>query len=252
MKALITGASSGIGYEIAKILSNMGYDIFAVARREDKLDKLKTTLKTNVAPIVLDLSKQDNCFLLYDQLKDENIDILINNAGFGVFGDFASSDIDRELEMIDINVKAVHIITKLFLKDFIKRNSGYIMNVASSAGFIPGGPLLAGYYSSKAYVLNLTNAIYEELRHIKSNVHVCSLCPGPVNTEFNKVAGIKTFGVKSLSSEVVAQYAIKKMFKNKLIIIPGADIKLLKFGVRFASTKLIIKNSYNVQKNKNN
>lgn len=252
MKALITGASSGIGYEIAKILSNMGYDIFAVARRENKLNELKDALKTNVTPIVLDLSKQENCFLLYDQLKDENIDILINNAGFGVFGDFVSSDINRELEMIDINVKAVHIITKLYLKDFINRDSGYIMNVASSAGFIPGGPLLAGYYSSKAYVLNLTNAIYEELRHIKSNVNVCSLCPGPVDTEFNNVAGIKTFGVKSLSSEAVAQYAVKKMFKKKLIIIPGADIKLLKFGVRFASTKFILKKAFNVQKNKNN
>ena len=251
MKALITGASSGLGYEFAKILSNMGYDIFAVARREDKLNELKNTLNTNVIPIILDLSKQENCYALYDQLKDENIDIVINNAGFGIFGEFVSTDLDRELEMIDINVKAVHILTKLFLKDFVKRDSGYIMNVASSAGLVSGGPLLAGYYSSKVYVLHLTNGIYEELRRKNSNVHVCSLCPGPVDTEFNKVAGVKSFSVKSLSSKTVAEYAIKRMFKKKLIITPGIDIKLLALGVRLSTTKLVLKVSYNIQNNKN-
>jgi short-subunit dehydrogenase len=248
MKALITGASSGLGYDMAKVMSEMGYDLFLVARRKDRLEELKSSLGTNVTIIPMDLSVKENCFALYEKLKDENIDVLINNAGFGLLGDFCSTDIERELEMIDINIKTVHILTKLFLKDFVERDSGYIMNVASSAGFM-AGPLMATYYSTKAYVLNLTNALYEELRHKKSNVHVCSLCPGPVDTEFNKVAGA-SFGVKSLKSEDVAKYAIKKMFANKLMIIPGLGMKLLLIGTKFAHKKTVLKVTYNLQKNK--
>jgi short-subunit dehydrogenase len=248
MKALITGASSGLGYDMAKVMSEMGYDLFLVARRKDRLEELKSSLGTNVTIIPMDLSVKENCFALYEKLKDENIDVLINNAGFGLLGDFCSTDIERELEMIDINIKTVHILTKLFLKDFVERDSGYIMNVASSAGFM-AGPLMATYYSTKAYVLNLTNALYEELRHKKSNVHVCSLCPGPVDTEFNKVAGA-SFGVKNLKSVDVAKYAIKKMFANKLMIIPGLGMKLLLIGTKFAHKKTVLKVTYNLQKNK--
>lgn len=165
MKALITGASSGIGRDMARVLSDMGYDLILVARRKDKLEKLKKQLSTDVKIICLDVSSTYNCTKLYNKVKDEDIDILINNAGFGKFGEFNDIKLDDELDMIDVNIKAVHILTKLFLNDFVARNKGYILNVASSAAFQPG-PLMATYYSTKAYVLHLTEAIYEELRKI--------------------------------------------------------------------------------------
>ena len=213
MKALITGASSGIGRDMARVLSDKGYDLILVARDKKNLEKLKEELDTNIKIISMDLSNPDNCKKLYEQVKDEDINILINNAGFGAIGSFRKIDLDKELNMIDLNIKAVHILTKLFLDDFVKRDSGYILNVSSSASFQPG-PLMATYYSTKCYVYHLTLAIYEELRHMKSNVKISCLCPGPVDTNFNKVANCE-FKLKSLSSEYVAKYAIDKMFKNK-------------------------------------
>ena len=248
MKALITGASSGIGRDMARILSDMGYETILVARREDKLKELSNELKTSSSIICLDISSSDACFNLYNQVKNEDIDIVINNAGFGIFGKFTDIDLDRELNMIDLNIKAVHILTKLFLKDFKAKNKGYILNVASSAAFLPG-PLLSSYYASKAYVLRLTEAIYEELRRDKSNVYVGVLCPGPVDTEFNQVANVK-FALKGLTSEYVAKYAIKKMFKRKLVIVPGRVMKCARFLTKIAPEKLILKVSYNQQKKK--
>lgn len=245
MKALITGASSGIGRDMARVLSGKGYDLILVARDSKKLNELKNELKTNVDIIPMDLESDENCKKLYEQVKDKNIDILINNAGFGDIGLFTKTDMDKELSMIDLNVKAVHILTKLFLDDFVKRDSGYILNVSSSAAFQPG-PLMATYYSTKCYVYHLTLAIYEELRQMKSNVKISCLCPGPVNTNFNKVANCE-FKVKSLSSEYVAKYAIDKMLKNKLLIIPGFNIKLLYIFGRFVPNKLKLKITYNIQ-----
>ena len=248
MKALITGASSGLGADFARILSNKGYDLILVARRKDKLKQLKEELNTNVDIICTDLSSSFNCSRLYNKLKNEDIDILINNAGFGVFGSFETIKLEKELDLIDINVKAVHILTKLFLTEFKKKGKGYILNVASSAAFQPG-PLMATYYASKSYVYNLTCALYEELRRDDSDVKVSVLCPGPVNTEFNTVAGVE-FGMKSLESYDVAKYAIDKMFKNKLVIIPGFQIKAAKFLGRFLPLKLLLKITYNIQKKK--
>ena len=245
MKALITGASSGIGRDMARVLSKKGYDLILVARNEDKLNELKKELDTDVQIISMDLGESDNCKKLYEKVKEDNIDILINNAGFGLIGSFRKTDIDKELDMIDLNIKAVHILTKLFLNDFIKRDSGYILNVSSSASFQPG-PLMATYYSTKAYVTHLTLALYEELRKLNSNVKISCLCPGPVDTNFNNVANCE-FKIKSLSSEYVAKYAIDKMFKNKLMIIPGLNIKLAYFFGRFVSTKLKLKITYNIQ-----
>ena len=242
MKALITGASSGIGRDMARVLSDMGYDLILVARRKDKLEKLKKQLSTDVKIICLDVSSTYNCTKLYNKVKDEDIDILINNAGFGKFGEFNDIKLDDELDMIDVNIKAVHILTKLFLNDFVARNKGYILNVASSAAFQPG-PLMATYYSTKAYVLHLTEAIYEELRKNNSNVGISVLCPGPVNTEFNKVAKVR-FSLKSLESNDVAEYAIKKMFKKKLIITPGFSIKCATKMYRFLPRKLMTKITY--------
>ncbi len=248
MKALITGASSGLGADFARILSKQGYDLILVARRKEKLKQLKEELNTNVDIICTDLSSSFNCSRLYNKLKNENIDILINNAGFGVFGSFETIKLEKELDMIDTNVKAIHILTKLFLVDFKKRDKGYILNVASSAAFQPG-PLMATYYASKSYVYNLTCALYEELRRADSDVKISVLCPGPVNTEFNSVAGVE-FGMRSLESYDVANYALKSMFKNKLVIVPGIQIKAAKFLGRFLPTKLLMKITYNIQKKK--
>ena len=160
MKALITGASSGIGRDMARVLSEMGYDLILVARRKTKLEKLQKELKTNVEIIPMDISSTYNCMSLYNQVKKQDIDIVINNAGFGVYGEFVNTNIDKELDMIDINIKTVHTLTKLFLKDFKAKDKGYILNVSSSAAFLPG-PLMASYYGTKSYVYQLTTAISE-------------------------------------------------------------------------------------------
>ena len=248
MKALITGASSGIGRDMARVLSNKGYDLILVARDKIKLNELKNELKTDVEIITMDLGIKENCINLYEQVKDKSIDILINNAGFGNIGAFRKTDLDKELSMIDLNINAVHILTKLFMKDFVKKNNGYILNVASSSAFQPG-PLMATYYSTKVYIYHLTLALYEELRRIKSNVKISCLCPGPVNTNFNKVANCE-FKLKALTSEYVAKYAIDKMFKNKLLIIPGFNMKLVYLFGRFVPTKLKLKITYNIQHRK--
>ncbi len=248
MKALITGASSGIGREMAKILSENGYDLILVARRKNRLELLKKELKTNVEIITKDISSTDNCIELYHQVKNQDIDILINNAGFGVFGEFVETNLNRELDMIDTNIKAVHILTKLFLKDMKDKNRGYILNVASSAAFLPG-PLMASYYASKAYVLHLTEAIYEELKHQHSKVYIGTFCPGPVNSEFNDVAHVQ-FGIRGISSKYAAQYAIKKMFQRKRIIVPTLLMKLNCTFNRFIPRFLLLKICYKIQKQK--
>lgn len=246
MIALITGASSGLGKDFAINLSNLGYDIILVARNKKKLEQVSKLCKTKTFIEVLDLSISENCKKIFKKYK--NIDLLINNAGFGEFGDFASSNLDSELEMIDLNIKAVHILTKLYLKQMIKKDSGRILNVASSAAFLPG-PLMSTYYSTKSYVFKLTTAIFEELRRIKSNAKVHVLCPGPVDTNFNDVAGVN-FSMKSLSSNYVTSYALKKMFKNKLVIIPGFVNKLGALGSKILPLKFVLKVDYNIQKKK--
>lgn len=248
MKALITGASSGIGRDMAVILDKMGFDLILAARRRDRLETLKQKLSENVQIICTDLSKEENCFALYEQVKDQKIHVLINNAGFGLFGPFDQTDLRRELEMVDLNIKAVHILTKLFLQDFKRRNAGYILNVASSAAFLPG-PLLSTYYATKAYVLRLTQAVYEELRRSNSAVYIGALCPGPVNTEFSSTANVK-FSLKGLRSRDVALCAIRGMFRKKLVIVPGLQMKLARMGERFVPDKLLLRIAYHFQKKK--
>ena len=247
MKALITGASNGLGKDFAKELSKKGYDLVLVARSKDKLETLKRELKTYIEIEVMDLSIKENVFKLYNKYKGE-IDLLINNAGFGLFGKFTDTDLDTELNMIDLNVTAYHILTKLFLQDFIKKNNGRILNVASSAAFEPG-PLMTTYYSTKSYVYNMTMGIYEELRRAKSKVKIHVLCPGPVDTGFNDRAHVR-FGVKSQKSIDVVKHTLKKMDQNKLIIIPGLTIKLGVFANRILPRKTIIKFTYKIQKSK--
>lgn len=248
MKALITGASSGIGKDIAIYLSNKGYECILVARDEKKLKELAKELKTKSCIKSYDLSKSDNCYKLYDEVKDMNIDVLVNGAGFGLFGNTWETDLDRELNMINLNIVSVHILTKLFLNDMIKKDKGYIMNIASSAGFL-AGPYLNTYYATKNYVTKWTMAIYEELRRVKSNVKICCLCPGPVKTNFNNVAG-GSFVIKGLESDYVAKYAVDKMFSNKLVIIPGFIVRMGVFFNKFLSNKMSLKVVYNIQKKK--
>lgn len=246
MKALVTGASSGIGRDIAIELSNKGYDLILVARSKGNLEQTAKMCNTKCEIYQADLSNKEECINLYSKYK--KIDILVNNAGYGLFGAFDKTDLDRELNMIDLNIKSVHILTKLYLKDMIKKDSGRILNVASTAAFF-AGPLMDTYYSTKSYVLRLTEAIFEELRHNKSNVKVSVLCPGPVDTNFNDVADVK-FSMKSLSSKYVAKYTVDKMFKNKLVIIPGLSNRLAFIGSKFLPLKFKLKMVFKIQKRK--
>lgn len=248
MKALVTGASSGIGLEIAKYLDKIGYEVILVARNKEKLESVAKTLTHKPKIIVMDLQQIEDIKSLYVLVKNDDIDILVNNAGFGLCGNFIELDLSKELEMIDINIKAVHILTKLFLKDMKRKNKGYILNVASSASF-QAGPLMATYYSTKSYVYRLSEAINYELKKEKLNVHVSCLCPGPVDTNFNNVANVK-FAVKPLSANYVARYAVDKMLKNKMLIIPGIKMKLAKFFGRFLSDKQLMRITYHIQKRK--
>ena len=213
MKVLITGASSGIGLAMAKYLSLQKHELILVARNKEKLETIQEQLNTKVTIIVAD------------------------------------TDLTKELEMINTNIKAVHILTKSILKDMEKKNSGYILNVASSAAFQPG-PLMSTYYATKSYVYQLTEALYYEEKKKKKNIHISVLCPGPVDTNFNNVAGVK-FSVKPLSSSYVAKYAIDNMFKNKMLIIPGFKMKCAKFFSRFVSDKTLLRIIYRIQKRKN-
>lgn len=246
MKALITGASSGIGRDMARILSRKGFDLILAARNEKKLVQLKSELGGNVRIIRADLAKKENCIKLYELTKNENVNVLINNAGFGHTEKFVSSSLELDLELVDVNIRALHILTKLFLRDFVKADSGYILNVASIAAFIPG-PYMSVYYASKAYVLRLTQAVSEELRRDKSRVYIGALCPGPVKTEFWQRANGK-IKMNALSSEYVARYAIENMLKRKKIIVPGLSVKALRHISGFIPSSIIERATASMQR----
>ena len=246
MKALVTGASSGIGRDIAKELSKRGYDLILVARNVERLEEVKKQIQTKAEIVSMDISKEENCEKLFQDYKD--IDILVNNAGFGDCGHFEETSLDKDIQMIKTNIIAYHILTKLYLKEMIKNNNGKILNVASIAGFMPG-PLMATYYSTKAYIVRLSEAIRTELKKQKSKVKISILCPGPVNTNFNKVADVE-FAIKGLSSEYVAKYTVKKFLNGKFYIIPGVSIKLAKIGAKIAPTNLVSRVSYKMQRRK--
>lgn len=248
MKALVTGASSGIGREMALYLSELGYDLILVARNRESLEELRTHLRTKAKIIILDLANEEKVKDLYVLCKNDEVDVLINNAGFGDCGRFVDTDLTKELNMIEVNIKAVHILTKLFLRDMKRKNYGYILNVASTAAFEPG-PLMATYYATKAYVLRLTEAIWEELRRTGSRVVISCLCPGPVSTNFNEVAGVR-FNLKSQDAREVARYAVDRMFQKKMMIIPGTKMKCVKFFGRFLSDKRLAKIAYKIQRSK--
>ena len=250
MRAMITGASSGIGRDIALNLAKLNYDLILVGRNREALEEVKALInnKVRVKIVVVDLSNLQKVKELYVLTRNDDIDILVNNAGFGVFGEFSSIDLNTELNMLDVNIRAVDMLTKFYLKDMIKKDKGIILNVASSAAFM-AGPMLSSYYATKSYVYRLSLAINEELRRRKSKVTISVLCPGPVDTNFNNRAGV-SFKIKALSSSYIARDAVEKMLKGKTIIIPGFKMKLVKFGVRFLPDKFVTRINYNIQKKK--
>ena len=243
MKALITGATSGIGRDFAVLLSQKGYDLIIASRNTKKMKQIQKKLYTNVQIITVDLSCEKDCYKLYDIVKEQNIDIVINNAGFGAFGQFWDIPLQKELNMIDLNIKAVHILTKLFVQYFRKKDKGYIMNVSSSAAFL-AGPLMATYYATKSYVLRLTEALYKELQKQNSNIKI-----SVVDTAFNERANV-SFSLRGMKSKTVAKYALKKMFEGKMLIIPGITMKITHIGERFLPEKLLLSCAYHFQNKK--
>ena len=247
---LITGASTGIGYELANLFAKDRHNLILVARDEGKLETAKNELsKYNVEVKILrlDLSKSEDIQGLFNyvEMNKLNVDILVNNAGIGTFGDFSEIEWVKEEALIDINIKVLTKLTKYFLPKIIECKNGGILNVASTAAFC-SGPRMAAYYASKAYVLNLTEAIYEECKD--SGIRISCLCPGPVKTTFQDKAGIKkSESAKKylMDAEEVAKVSYKDFKKGKLIIIPGMKNKLLVIGnkllPRRISRKIILK-----------
>jgi short-subunit dehydrogenase len=241
--ALITGASQGIGYELAKCFAGDGHDLVLVARDPRRLEnaaaEISAAFGVEARPIALDLSKAEDARRLIEQLEGSGIaiDVLVNNAGFGLYGEFASSDLQSDLEMMRLNMESLAVLTRLFLPQMLERGRGRILNVGSTAGFQPG-PLMALYYASKAFVLSFSEALANELRG--SGVSVCVLCPGPTRTGFQDRAGIGAlFRRGVMSAAQVAAIGYRDFKRGKTTIIPGLRNKLLAFSVRFAPRSLV-------------
>lgn len=247
---LITGATAGIGYELAKIYANDGYNLVLVARNIERLEKVKSELNlmynVNIHTLSIDLSIDNSCEEIFNYVNKKHltVDILINNAGVGSFGYFKELDINKEVDQININVKALSELTRLFLPTMINNEAGSILNVASTAAFC-SGPKMATYYATKAFVLSFTEAIYEEVKG--SNIKISCLCPGAVRTEFLDKSGIKKNEIAKknmMTAKEVAKIAYKDFNKGKLIIIPGVKNKIIvgfnKIVPRSISRKVIL------------
>lgn len=247
--AVITGASSGIGAEFAKRLSKEGYSLILVARRKERLVTLADELQTECKIITADLSDMEECRRMMSEIADVDIEVFINNAGFGLCGETWNLSTEDELKMIDLNVKALHLLTKLMLERMSEKDFGYILNVASSAGLLPAGPYMSTYYATKSYVTSFTRGVAEELRRKNSNIYIGCLCPGPVDTEFNKVANVK-FALKGISAFVCANYAVTQLFKRKITIVPALKMKLLIGVSRFIPQKIYIRIAAKQQRRK--
>lgn len=248
MKAVVTGATSGIGLEIAKVLHKQGCHLILVSRTQSKLEKIQKKLGDTVEIFPADLSKEADCKAVFDFAKNKDVNILVNNAGFGVYGAFSETDLDAELNMMDLNCRGLHILTKLFLQEFRKHGRGYILNVASSAGFL-SGPLMASYYATKNYVVALTEGIYQELKEEKSNVHISMLCTGPIDTGFNKRAGVQT-AMKGMPAKEVAEGAVAGMFQKKLWVIPEKTLAISSVLQRLLPKRLLLFVVYHIQRKK--
>ncbi len=235
-KAVVTGASNGIGLELARLLARDGYDLLLVARSEERLKEVSEELNREFGVkaeyLPADLTQADSCERIFEAAGKET-DILINNAGFGDYGRFATCDWKKQEKMIELNVLALSHLTHLFLPKMIEKGKGRILNLASVASFEPG-PLMSVYYATKAYVLSFTEALASELK--KTGVTAHALCPGPTNTGFSKAAGAQKTNVfkesSSASASKVAAYGYRKMMKGKTVIVCGIGFKFLVFAVR--------------------
>ncbi len=256
MISLITGASSGIGRDMALEFADRGYDLILVARSFDRLKEVKNEIikkydKCNVMIMKCDVSNVKSVKNLYNDVRKEfvNIDVLVNNAGFGDCGKFYETDLEKDISMINTNILGLHVLTKLFLKDMVKVNKGYILNIASIAGFMPG-PLMATYYSTKAYVVRLTRAIAKELKVDNSKVRIAAFCPGPVNTEFDKNANV-TFSLKGQSSSDVAKIGVNGLFKsNKVVYFSSILIRIVACLAKIMPESFMANQAYRTQKMK--
>ena len=256
MISLITGASSGIGKDMAFEFADRGYDLILVARSFDRLKEVKNEIikkydKCNVLIMKCDVSNVESVKNLYNDIQKEfgNIDVLVNNAGFGDCGKFYETDLEKDISMINTNILGLHVLTKLFLQDMVKVNKGYILNIASIAGFMPG-PLMATYYSTKAYVVRLTRAIAKELKVVNSKVRIAAFCPGPVNTEFNKNANV-IFSLKGQSSSDVAKIGVNGLFKsNKVVYFSSILIRIVACLAKIMPESFMANQAYRTQKRK--
>jgi len=243
--ALVTGASGGIGYELAVILARHGHDLVLVARRADKLAALAERLELDhgirARVIARDLARPEAVAEIHETLAAEGlaVDVLVNNAGFGLLGEFAESDIDQDVEMLRLNAESPTLLTRLLLPSMLERGSGRILNVASTAGLQPG-PLMAVYYATKAYLLSLSEALANEVAG--TGVTVTALCPGPTETGFSSQAGAeqsRLFKGSTMDARTVAEAGYAALMAGKPVVIPGARNRLLAFGVRLAPRRVV-------------
>lgn len=244
--ALITGASMGLGAEFARLLASEGHDLVLTARSADRLAALKKEIEglhgVSVHVFVHDLADPEAPAALYHDVRAAglDVDVLVNNAGFGMYGFFYRSDLQTELDMIQVNISAVVHLTKLFVRDMVARGNGRIMNVASTAGFQPG-PLQPVYYASKAFVLSFTEAVANELRG--TGVTATALCPGPTPTEFQKRANVGNVrGLRLMmrvDPDVVVRAGYQGMMKGKPVVVPGALNNLIIFLLRLSPRRMV-------------
>jgi len=251
MYALITGATSGIGLEIAKMLASQKCNLILVGRRKKRLDYMKDYFtkkcKIKVVTFAYDLSEKDNCFKLFNECLPYNVEILINSAGFGKIGYVVDTNVNDDISMINTNITALHILTKLFSKHM---RHGKILNIASIAGYFPG-PYMSEYGATKAYVKSFSIAMNYELKKLKKDVHITTLCPGPVRTEFDKVAG-SDFSINYISAKECARIALKGLMEEKDVVIPGFSTKLMAKLSMIAPKNVVLPIEHFLQTNKLN
>ena len=254
MYALVTGASAGIGMEMAKYLGTLGYDLILSARSEDRLEQTRRVIlgrypDLSVHLLPANLSNREECFRLYREVcalaGNDGISFVANNAGMGVYGLLLETDLEKELDLIDLNVTSVHILSKLFLRDMVKKDRGVLLNVGSCAGFM-AGPTFSSYYASKNYVVRLTEAIHEELRRAGSPVKVSCLCPGPTDTAFNRNSGVAVSG-KQISAVQAAKEGVDGALRGKMIVIPGRKMPIIVTASRLLGEHLSTRINYLLQ-----
>lgn len=242
MLAIITGASSGLGCAFARELDAMGYDTVLCARRKTRLSALQAEMKNTCHIFCADLADPKSCTALFEAFPQA--DILINNAGLGKFGGMQETCLTDDLSVLNVNITALTILTKLYFQAFLQQKHGYILNVASAAAFMPG-PYFALYYASKAFVLRLTQSVAREAKG--TGVTVSAFCPGSVETDFNTVAGTSSSS-KPISAEKAVRYALKKMFRKKIIIIPTLKIRIARIAAKILPENILAEFSYIIQR----